>query len=79
MKKIEEIKLKEIEALSDFQDHIGLLLSDIDDFRVFVDKKEQKQLQRCYEYLDSLWERIEKVICDICDADERKNKLISKK
>ena len=56
MKNIEEIKLMEIEALSDFEDHIGTVLSDMDIFR---------------EYLDNLWEKVEDIIAKISDADER--------
>jgi hypothetical protein len=76
MSKLEDLKIREVEALSEFQEHISLILADMDGYREFVDKKEQKQLQKCYEYLDNLWEQIEEVISNICDADSREvNKL----
>lgn len=71
MKKLEEIKLMEIDALSEFQDHIGLVLSDMDDYSEYLDKKEFKNFHKCYNYLTMLWEKIEDTIVKLCDADER--------
>lgn len=71
MKNIEEIKLMEIEALSEVEDHIGALLEDLDVFRDYLNKKELKKLDKCYRYLDNLWEKIENMIAQISDADER--------
>lgn len=71
MKNLEDIKLKEIEAMSEFQEHIGVLLDDMDAFREYLDKKEFKNFQKCYEYLNTLWEKIEDSIVQLCDADER--------
>lgn len=71
MKNIEEIKLMEIEALSDFENHIGTLLSDMDIFREYLDKKDLKKFNKCYDYLDNLWEKVEDIIAKISDADER--------
>lgn len=71
MKNIEEIKLMEIEALSDFEDHIGVVLSDMDIFREYLEKKNLKKFNKCYDYLDNLWEKIEDMIAKLSDADER--------
>lgn len=71
MKNIEEIKLMEIETLSEVEDHIGALLEDLDVFRDYLNKKEVKKLDKCYRYLDNLWEKIENMIAQISDADER--------
>ena len=71
MKKIEEIRLMEIEALSDFEDHIGIVLSDMDVFREYLENKELKKFNKCYDYLDNLWEKIESMIAKLSDADER--------
>ena len=71
MKNIEEIKLMEIEALSDFEDHIGIVLSDMDIFREYLEKKDLKKFNKCYDYLDNLWEKIEDMIAKLSDADER--------
>lgn len=71
MKNIEEIKLMEIEALSEVENHIGTLLEDLDVFRDYLNKKEVKKLDKCYRYLDNLWEKIENMIAQISDADER--------
>ena len=71
MKNIEEIKLLEVEALGDFEEHIGVVLSDMDSFREYLDKKEMKKFNKCYNYLDELWEKVEEIIRNICDADER--------
>ena len=71
MKNIEEIKLMEIEALSDFEDHIGVVLSDMDIFREYLEKKDLKKFNKCYAYLDNLWEKIEDMIAKLSDADER--------
>lgn len=71
MNKLEEIKLMEIDALSEFQDHIGLVLSDMDDYLEYLDKKEYKNFKKCYNYLTILWEKIEDTIVKLCDADGR--------
>lgn len=70
MKNIEEIKIMEIEALSDFEDHIGIVLSDMDAFKEYLDKKDLKKFNKCYDYLDNLWEKIEEIIAYLSDADE---------
>lgn len=71
MKKIEELKMLEVEAMSEFQEHIGLVLTDMDSFKEYLDSKEFKNFQKCYDYLDTLWEKIEDSIVQLCDADER--------
>lgn len=71
MKNIEQIRIMEIEALNEFQEHISNVLVDLDVYREYVSKKRLKELNRCYKYLDTLWESIEDTICQICDADER--------
>lgn len=71
MKKLEKIKLLEVEALSEFQEHIGLVLADMEEYGEYIDNKERKNYQKCYDYLDNLWEKIEEVIAKLCDADER--------
>lgn len=73
MKNLEEIKLMEIDALSEFQEHISLVLADMDIYREYLDRKEYKHFQKCYDYLDSLWEKIENIIVKLVDADERNN------
>jgi len=71
MKKIEELKMLEVEAMSEFQEHIGLVLTDMDSFKEYLDSKEFRNFQKCYDYLDTLWEKIEDSIVQLCDADER--------
>ena len=58
MKNLEQIKVMEVEALNEFQEHIGLVLADMDIYREYLDKKEYKHFQKCYDYLDTLWEKI---------------------
>ena len=62
MKNLEQIKVMEVEALNEFQEHIGLVLADMDIYREYLDKKEYKHFQKCYDYLDTLWEKIEETI-----------------
>ena len=38
MKKINKITLYEIEALGDFQDHIGLVMKDLDEYDEYIPK-----------------------------------------
>lgn len=71
MKNIEEIKLMEIEALSDFEDHIGTLRLIWIFLGEYLDKKDLKKFNKCYDYLDNLWEKVEDIIAKISDADER--------
>lgn len=71
MKNLEQIKVMEVEVLNEFQEHIGLVLADMDIYREYLDKKEYKHFQKCYDYLDTLWEKIEDTIVKLCDADER--------
>ena len=71
MKNLEQIKVMEVEALNEFQEHIGLVLADMDIYREYLDKKEYKHFQKCYDYLDTLWKKIEETIVKLCDADER--------
>lgn len=39
MKNLEQIKVMEVEALNEFQEHIGLVLADMDIYREYLDKK----------------------------------------
>lgn len=71
MKKIEELKMLEVEAMNEFQEHIGVVLTDMDSFREYLDSKEFKNFQKFYDYLNTLWEKIEDSIVQLCDADER--------
>ena len=66
MKKLEELKMLEVEA-----EHISLVLTDMDSFKEYLDPKEFRNFQKCYDYLDTLWEKIEDSIVQLCDADER--------
>ena len=52
MKKIEELKMLEVEAMSEFQEHISLVLTDMDSFKEYLDPKEFRNFQKCYDYAD---------------------------
>ena len=71
MKRLDQIKNLEVEALTEFQEHIGNVLSDLEIYREYVGKKRLKKLNKCYDYLDTLWESIEDTICQILDKKER--------
>ena len=71
MKKLEELKMLEVEAMSEFQEHISLVLTDMDSFKEYLDPKEFRNFQKCYDYLDTIKKKIEDSIVQLCDADER--------
>ena len=78
MKKNEEIRLKEIEALSEFEEHIEVVLKDMEIYREHLNKRELKKLEKCYDYLDNLWEQIEDTISTIISADDREKSTYKK-
>ena len=47
--KYEELKIAEVEALSDFSDQIGELMKSMDQYRVFVDKEDLRKFNKTYK------------------------------
>lgn len=73
MKKIEEIKLMEVDALQEIAEHIGIVLNDIDVYNEYLNKKENRKAKKCRKYLGIYWDLIENKIIDLFDADDRIN------
>jgi len=71
MKKINKITLYKIEALGDFQDHIGLVMKDLDEYDEYIPKNKRKKYRKCYETLSEIWQVIETNIEELCDGDKR--------
>ncbi len=74
MKKIEEIKIMEVEALQEMADHLEIVLNDIDVYKEYLNNKENKKAQKCRKQLGIFWDLIENKIIDLFDADDRINK-----
>ena len=75
MKRLKEIKIQEVESLSEFQEHIGTLLNDMDTFITYIDVSNFRKFQKCYNYLDFLWGEIEEYINKIMSADDRHREI----
>ena len=73
MKKIEEIKHLEVNALQEIADHLGTVMDDIDIYQEYLNKKERRVAEKCRKQISRFWESIENKIIDIFDADDRIN------
>ncbi len=74
MKKIEEIKLMEVDALKEMTEHIEIVLGDLDVYKEYLNKKEYRNVKKCRKYLEIIWDLFENKIIDLFDADDRINK-----
>ena len=74
MKKIEEIKLMEVDALQEMAEHIEIVLNDIDIYKEYLNKKEYRKAEKCRKNLGIFWDLIENKIINLFDADDRINK-----
>jgi len=74
MKKIEEIKLMEIDALQEMAEHVEIALNDIDIYKEYLSKKELRKAQKCRKHLGAFWNLIENKIIELFDADDRINR-----
>lgn len=71
MNKIKDLKVAEVEALSAFSDQIGDLLNSMDDFRYYLDKKDERRFDKTYKNLVYFWEKLEDELIMVLGADER--------
>lgn len=69
--KFENLKLAEVEALSDFSDQIGELMKSMDDYRVFLDSDDIRRFDKTYKNLGYFWDKIQNQLIYLFDADER--------
>ena len=69
--KFENLKIAEVEALSDFSDQIGELMKSMDEYRVFVDKEDLRKFNKTYKNLSYVWDKIQNQLIYLWDADER--------
>ena len=77
--KFEDLKITEVEALSDFSDQIGELMKSMDEYRVFVDKEDLRRFDKTYKNLSYFWDKIQNQLIYLWDADERsKYRIITK-
>ena len=74
MKKIEEIKLMEVDALAEMTEHVETVMNDIDVYKEYLSNRELRKAKRCRKQLGIFWELIENKIIDLFDADDRINK-----
>lgn len=74
MKKIEEIKLMEVDALQEMTEHIEIVLNDLDVYKEYLDKKDSRKVKKCRKDLGIIWDLFENKIIDLFDADDRVNK-----
>ena len=65
MKKLDKLTLFEIEELAEFQDHIGAVIGDMNEYEEYVPKNKKKKYKKCYDTLYEIWEEIENSIEDI--------------
>ena len=49
--KFENLKIAEVEALSDFSDQIGELMKSMDDYRIFLDREDLRKFNKTYKNL----------------------------
>ena len=57
--KFEDLKIAEVEALSDFSDQIGELMKSMDQYRVFGDKEDLRKFNKTYKNLSYFWDKIQ--------------------
>ena len=69
--KFEDLKIAEVEALSDFSDQIGELMKSMEEYRVFVDKEDLRKFNKTYKNLSYFWDKIQNKLIYLWDADER--------
>ena len=69
--KFENLKIAEVEALSDFSDQIGELMKSMDQYRVFADKEDLRKFNKTYKNLSYFWDKIQNQLIYLWDADER--------
>ena len=69
--KFENLKIAEVEALSDFSDQIGELMKSMDEYRVFLDKEDLRKFDKTYKNLSYFWDKIQNQLIYLWDADER--------
>lgn len=51
MKKLDKLTLFEIEELAEFQDHIGAVIGDMNEYEEYVPKNKKKKYKKCYDTL----------------------------
>lgn len=73
MRKIEEIKHLEVDALQEITDHLEIVMNDIEIYQEYLSKKDKKVAEKCRKQISRFWEQIENKIIDIFDADDRIN------
>lgn len=71
MKKLDKLTLFEIEELAEFQDHIGAVIGDMNEYEEYVPKNKKKKYKKCYDILYEIWEEIENSIDELCNGDKR--------
>ena len=69
--KFENLKIAEVEALSNFSDQIGELMKSMDDYRVFLDREDLRKFNKTYKNLGYFWDKIQNQLIYLWDADER--------
>ena len=69
--KFEELKNAEVEALSDFSDQIGELMTSMDEYRVCLDRDDIRKFDKTYKNLGYFWEKIQNQLIYLWDVDER--------
>lgn len=69
--KFENLKIAEVEALSNFSDQIGELMKSMDDYRIFLDREDLRKFNKTYKNLGYFWDKIQNQLIYLWDADER--------
>ena len=69
--KFENLKIAEVEALSEFCDQIGELMEKMDEYRPFLNKKDIWKFNKTYKNLGYFWESFQDRLIYLWDADER--------
>ena len=69
--KFENLKIAEVEALSEFSDQIGELMKSMDDYRIFMDSEDIRKYDKTYKNLGYFWDKIQTQLIYLFDADER--------
>ena len=69
--KFENLKLAEVDALSDFCDLIGEVMKGMDEYRVYLNKNDVRRFNKTYKNLGYFWESIQDRLMNIWDADNR--------
>lgn len=71
MSKFEDLKLAEVEALGNFCEQIEEILRGMDEYRLFLDKKDIRKYNKTYQNLVYFWEQLQDRLIYLWDADER--------